>query len=350
MSSATMKDIARLVGVSQPTVSHVLNGRAERFRISPQTQERVHEAAAKLGYRVNALARATRTGRSNFVALLLSTHSGRSYLPPTMLDTIHDALAERDLHLVLAKLPDAQLSDQTFVPRILRELGVDGLLIDYTDQIPPAMIELIERNALPAIWINTDRATDCVRPDDRQMGRLATEQLVQRGHRRIAYVDYAVGHDALAQAHYSRRERELGYTQAMLAAGLRPEVLRLATGLEKQQRADDLERLLREANRPTAVISYSPQSSALLKAMRRVGLSFPADLAWVSFADRPATFMQWDRESELHAGNVYLPHKEVAREAVAMLIDKLTRPLVGLKARVIPASRFSEGDLCLPPR
>ena len=67
------------------------------------------------------------------------------------------------------------------MPRLLTEACSDGLLIDYTHAIPPALLALIERHRIPAVWINSRQPLDCVRPDDEAAGYDATRRLLERG-------------------------------------------------------------------------------------------------------------------------------------------------------------------------
>ena len=67
----TMRDIAEKAGVSQPAVSMILNGKSRQVKISESTRERVLALAESMGYRVNAIARSMRTGRTGVVGLLL---------------------------------------------------------------------------------------------------------------------------------------------------------------------------------------------------------------------------------------------------------------------------------------
>jgi DNA-binding LacI/PurR family transcriptional regulator len=193
--AVTIYQIAERVGLSPKTVSRILSGKAALHK--PETRERVLQVATELGYRANSSARAMRRQRFGCVTLLLSNVRQRSVLPSAREDGIQAALGEHDLHLMVAPLPDAKLTDQGFVPRILREYGSDGLLVNYNTRIPPRMETLLDAHNLPSVWINVRRDSDCVYPDDLQAGRQAAERLLALGHRRIAFVDYT------EQNHYS---------------------------------------------------------------------------------------------------------------------------------------------------
>jgi len=182
-----MSDVAKRAGVSIPTVSFVLNNKQSRQTISDATKARVWQAIDELGYRRNHAAKTTRTGLFGCAALILSTSRSRSYLPEALLDGIYKELESQGMHLVITRLSDAKLTDPKYVPGILRECMADGLLIDYINDFPPQMAELIESRNIPAVWLNVRRERDCVTPDDFQAGYDATRHLIAAGHARIAY-------------------------------------------------------------------------------------------------------------------------------------------------------------------
>ena len=317
ITRVTAYDVAAVSGVSQPTVSRILGGQAEKYR--EQTRRRVLEAAQKLGYRPSAAARITRTGQVGAVALLLGTKDGRSSLPQGLLNGIQDSLHEHDLNLMVVKLSDAHLTDPQYVPRILREVSSDGLLVDYTHDIPEPLLALVRQHAIPAVWINSRQEHNCVRPDDVAAGRLAAEHLINLGHRRIAWADFTHGPD-FPSPHYSAADRRQGYAAAMIDAGLQPLILRAQTGIDvpSPRRLAFAADVLASSDRPTAVIGYAQTTTMPfhLAAAQR-GLSVPDDLSLVSFDDHPMACLG-PRYTTLIP-----PHEAVGRAAVDCLLKRI---------------------------
>jgi len=222
----TLKDVAGKAGVSIVTASRVLNGSATPIPLSEATRKRVHAAAERLGYRPNPHARSIRTGRHDRVALLESTEAIRSVAPREMIWAIEDALAKRDMHLTMARLPDDKLVSEEFMFKLLARWSADGLIIHYTQAIPAGLQRMIARYSLPAVWINSKQAHDCVHPDDFGGARQITRRLIDLGHTRIAYADYyGMPRTGKATAHYSAPDRRDGYIKEMRAAKLKPTVL-----------------------------------------------------------------------------------------------------------------------------
>src|SRR3954453_960814 len=186
----TIKEIARRTGLSIPTVGNVLGRSANRY--SAKTRERILQVAHELGYKPNASARAMRQGRFGCAALVLSRSKQQthSHIPTGLLDGLDDALAQHDMHLTGARLTDEELSSDDFLPKVLRESMADGMIVNYTHEIPQAMLELIHAHHAPAVWLNAKMPHDCVYPDDRGAAQAATEVLIQRGHKRIAFLHF----------------------------------------------------------------------------------------------------------------------------------------------------------------
>lgn len=339
----TMKQLAKLAGVSQSLVSRALHGGgASTIGVSPETAARIRELAALHGYRANAAARATRRRKLATIALLLSTERRRSYLPSQLLDGIQDALFEHDLRLLLARLPDEQLTDERYVPYILREWAADGVLVNYTDHIPVPMLELIRKHNIPSVWLNCRLPADCVHPDDYGAGRRATEHLLALGHRRIAYVDYTHSRSSSA-LHYSAIDRQAGYEHALRAAGLTPETFWPDQAVPATERVTVSWQWLHRAELPTAVVTYSyREAGALLHAATLHGRRVPRDLSIVSFGPEEI------QGAGLVLTQFILPEHALGNAAVAMLVKKIATPVFRQPTQALPFG-FVEGQTCARP-
>jgi LacI family transcriptional regulator len=282
------------------------------------------QSAEALGYQANNAAKAIATGRFGSVALLLSTSPHISTLPQRVWEGIYDELATRDIHLSLFRLPDQDLTDERKMPKILREWMADGIIVDYTHRIPARMIELIERHRLPAVWFNTLRETDCVRPDDFGGAREATQRLIDNGHRRISYVDFFPA-DPAQENHYSVEARRSGYEAAMKDAGLECSFYQgdRAT-LTAGERTEWFAKVLNSTRRPTAIITYSSGDAqrALLSA-ERLGLEVPRDLSVITFGSQTRWF-----DGRL-LSCFESPEYEMGRSVADMLLQKLENPEEG---------------------
>lgn len=340
----TIATIAAHMGLSRATVTHVLNGKGTQMRIRPDTQRRVLEVAQEMGYRANTSARAVRAGRFGNIALVQSLLG--QYLPSELLLGLTRAIADKDLHLVLTQVPDAVMEEETYLPHTVRDLSVDGVLINR--HIGPTLpyLERIQHLRIPAVFLNVKQEFDCIHPDDVMGGRMAAEFLLRLGHERIAYVDT----EEPENQHYSKGDRRLGYEQAMMSAGkppwlyLLPKDWQMSSQPSMDQRVEAARLLLARDDRPTAVIAYElAEAMAVVRAGYVLGLRIPEGLSLVQFHHAI------DDRFFLPVHTVSNAMEQVGRNAVDLLLDKIERPEVPLPARVVPMMMLG-GATCLPPQ
>ena len=317
-ATITLKKIAQLAGVDISVVSRVLNGKADKYRISQQCQEKVKKVAAELGYIPNAYAVGMKTGEFHCVALLQSSMAGKSYLPERLINEIHRNLENGDMHLLLANIPEQVTYDHD-IPNIFRSLMADGLIVNYYQDLPPKIKKIIENTSMPIVWMNDKMQYDSVYPDSFSAAKKATEYLIKLGHKRISYCNVYFN-DLKAGAHYSVSERRDGYAIAMKNASL--EMLditpnyRVDDSMEKQTQL--FRSVLEKKDRPTAMLFYWSYSiPALLMAASSLNLHIPDDLSIVTFA------CESHQRMGLTATAMLEPETDMAREAVAMLIKKM---------------------------
>lgn len=330
----TIRQIASASGLSIQTVSQVLNGNLESFR--PETRERVLSTARELGYRRNSSARAMRTGSFGSICLLLSDQAPNSLLPGKLLDGILAAAGEVELAVHIARLPDEILVDEATLPKVLRELSVDGVIIKYDTAFPPEMEKLLAELRLPTVWVNSQHDVDCVYPDELKAGFELTQKLIELGHRKILYFDW------LQAGHYSAHERREGYRRAMAEAGLDP----LEKLLERPyggpaEWAENFE-WVRDRSFCTAIIGYhAGMAQAAYVAAVAAGRKIPEELSVASFGDG----VEVDFMPEL--GGMVLPLADIGSRAVHLLAHKLVEKTGKGEPVALPHS-FSPGKTIGP--
>ena len=268
-----------------------------------------------------------RQGRFGCAALVLSRSKQQthSHIPPGLLDGLDDALAQHDMHLTVSRLTDEELSSDNFLPKVLRESMADGMIVNYTHEIPHAMLDLIHAHHAPAVWLNAKLAEDCVYPDDFEAARTATQQLLNLGHRRITMLHFVSSSvfalpfaEARPRFHYSVADRAAGYASVMIEAGLAPRVTYHDRYVDDHEHMEACRALLRDMDRPTAVLIYTERDlSALMCAAAERGVSIPGDLSVMVFASGDI----W--AAGKHMSVVRVPIREVGRRAVRMLMEKL---------------------------
>jgi LacI family transcriptional regulator len=197
--AATLADVARLAGVSVATASKALNGRDQ---VADATRRRVVDAAQRLDFTPNPLARGLLAGRTGTVGLLTSDLVGRFVLPILM--GAEDAFGAGRVNVFLCDARGDAIREQHHL-RALLSRRVDGLIVvgERTDPRPS-----LGRNvSVPVVYAyapSDDPADLSLTPDNVGAGRIAVEHLISSGRSRIAHIsgdrDYIAARDRVAGA------------------------------------------------------------------------------------------------------------------------------------------------------
>jgi DNA-binding LacI/PurR family transcriptional regulator len=329
---AMIQEIAAKAGVSVNTARRVLRGdNKEVWPSAIQRGERIRAIARELGYRPNSAARAVRRGRFDTVALVARQY--QTFLPASLLRGASNALSRESMRLTFTELPTDRLVSEGYVPQVLRELCVDGLLIDYVSPDHPRTIDLLAQHQVPAVWLNDDHPFDCARPDDARGVREALAELIALGHRRIGYAEVVPrGHN-----HYSLKERRESYRDTMRGHGLAEDVLTVDLDYGNMYGGDSDTRIRRcrewlgRPARPTAVVAYEvTMALPIALAASSLGQRVPQDVSLVTFHAEPV----FSTGVEMKVWRV--PMEEVGRAGVGLLLKKIADPDQRLAVERIP--------------
>ncbi len=315
----SLKDVAVIAGVAPITVSRVLNNSP---LVTDITRSKVLDACRSLDYRPHAGARALRSKRFNTVGLLLPAEEGHMLLPHSLLASIADELEKRRIALQIIQLSERQLADTDFVPRILTERMVDGLLINYSIGIPDKLTTQVKEHNLPSVWINIKRAYDCVFPDMYNGSRKATEHLINLGHKDIGFLDFTNNNCLTDNAHYSFKDTYDGVFDAIENTDSRCklEIICKET-IFRKNRLSFMKNVLKNFVYPRAIITVSYRHAlTCLHAALSLGIRVPEDLSIVTFYEKSI----YD-ETGLAFDTVSLPEVEMGRVAVDMLLKKINK-------------------------
>lgn len=342
--AVTLKEIAYYSGFDVSVVSRVLNGKADKYRISKRCQEKVKKVAEELGYIPNAYAVGVRSGEFHCVALLHSNLDDRSYLPEKLIAEIHRSLEVEDKHLLLANIPNARL-DNHEMPKVFRSMMADGLIINHNHSMPERIKEAIANSSMPTVWMNDKLKYDSVYPDSFSAAKRATQYLIDLGHKKISYCNVYYKDLVRSDVHYSVKDRRNGYIEAMNEASL--EIMditpdyRIDDNLNKQE--EYFRSILSSPNRPTAMLFYwSFCVPALFSAASKLRLQVPEDLSVITFAG----------ESHQRIGimvNAMLePEVNMGRAAVDMLFQKIKTKQENVPSKVLKYF-FLDMNTCTKP-
>ena len=323
--------MARQAGVSQATVSIVINGSTGPIRVSSETRSRVLAVADHLGYIPNHAAQSLRRKRTRSITFI-NPSPENPYFAEVVAGA--QAVAEKAGYGVsIANVPTREAAVQ-----ILAHLNAgtsDGVIVGSRD--PRVLAELapaIRRGlAVIALQYDTyDPRVGVVRTDREAGGYLATRHLVELGHTRIAHL--------MDAAAYARRptERSAGYRRALREAGIEFQSEWIVPGTNTVAGGDASMRALwaRPGPRPTAVFAFNDQVAiGALHALRTLGVRVPDDMAVVGFDG-----IALGAFTTPELTTIEQPRAEVGQCAVELLFDMLdgaqsSPPHVTLPVRLV---------------
>lgn len=335
-------EVARAAGVTHGTVSRVINGRGG---VSEATAERVRAAMARLGYRPKPPgARRGKTARphglrSGTVCLLLVGAPTSVLQRPgisSLVGTLEAELRRRGLAMLLA-----QASSLREPPACISRHKVDGLMLigEATDVLPGT-----ERQ-LPAVWLlsthtRANRWADQLLPDNEQIGVLAAEHLLKRGHRHVAFYNEQPEHPgfrARGEA-FAAAARDRGAQCTCCVAAERPGEPLWGFG-RSDATASLVEQLVAGAARPTAAfVPTDEQAMRLYPALARRGLTPGADLLVVSCDNQDA----WLRQLDPRPASIDLNFDLLGNRAVEQLLWRIGNPGQTPGTRILIPPRLLE--------
>ena len=278
MSSARVRliDVAERAGVSRATASLVLNGRHDELRISRGTQERVHHAAAELGYRPNLAAQGLPTRTSRTVGMVLDTSTSEPF-PVEMLRGAASAAQEQGYLLVVGET-GGDASGRRHVVDGMLDRQVDGLLYASAATRVVDLSELAHDRPVVLLNCTTDPLPGpAVVPHSRQAGLAAARALVDSGHRDRIYVLRQRGPTGSAP-----RERLEGVDDGLRRAGVELAGL-LDCDAASPATTDRIGQLVVQAQ-PTALVCVSDHLAVgVYQALAAHGMRVPDDVSVLSF-------------------------------------------------------------------
>ncbi|MDI6003598.1 LacI family transcriptional regulator [Cobetia marina] len=273
-----LKDVAARAGVSVTTVSHVVNATRP---VARDTEARVREAIAALGYRPDSVARALKSNRSRTLGMIVT--SAHNPFFAEVIRGVEDRCYQAGYSLILCNSDDIDAKQLSYL-ETLRDRRIDGLVV-MTAENGEGFLQALSALPLPTVMMDADPQPGwdmtVVNDDSRLGGRLAIEHLISRGLERIALLTGP-------RDHARSRERLCGALGALKAAGLGvPEDWQVATDLmlEDGHRAAHL-LLADPGDRPDAIFAFNDLLAlGCLRAAQDLGLEVPRELSIIGYDD-----------------------------------------------------------------
>ncbi len=323
----SIKDVARVAGVSDKTVSRVVNAEPN---VTSDTIEKVQLAIADLGYIPNLAARSIRSNRTNTIGIITDFISTTPY-SGDIVRGVQDWAAENSRTVLLANT-DGNFEREANIWRTFKAHRIDGVL--YVAMYHRVVVPAAGGVSIPTVLVNS-HAEDgydypSIEPDDYGGSYDLTRHLIELGHRRISYI-------RLNPLLLGANQRLDAFLAATKAAGLAESDIVIRLGMEgpigretNYVHREALE-ILSRADRPTALVCGNDEMAlqAYLAALS-LGLRVPDDITIVGFDDFRTVSLGLKPELT----TVALPYYDLGWQGAAML-DQLVQGKGSLTERRI---------------
>lgn len=274
----TIKDIAKVAGVSVTTVSRALNGYSD---VNEKTRKRIKEIAEELNYSPNIVARSLVMNRSKTIGLLVSEISregAKDNFTFEVLCGLNDRAAELDYDLILFNTNSTKQRLKSYT-QLCRERRVEGVILQGIKKDDPYLQEVIDSD-IPCVMIDVPikgETVGYVTTDNIGGARRAVEYLLSLGHQRIAMMN---GH---AKAYVSEK-RLKGYQEALTEAGIPFNPEWVLNGEYSEVYAEQVaEQFLNDHEVSAFFCASDLMALGVMKAVRKHGLHIPSDVSVVGF-------------------------------------------------------------------
>ena len=314
---ATIRDVAKLAGVSVASVSAVTNGRSG---VSPQLAERVRKAVDALDYHPDSVARSLRVRRTNIIGMIMPQIASPFFAE--VLRGVEDEARQRDYSILICdSAADPDLEQRLLDTLIARR--VDGILLSSAD--PYFSDHKLVRRRIPVVFFDRLPAGcrgPAVMVNNAEGAFEATRYLINLGHRQIAIITGPLTISTAA-------ERVEGFRNAMGAAGLPVPEEHLRCGefrLEGGYRCA-LE-MMKLSPRPTALFATNYEMTlGSLRALRELGIKCPEEVSVVGFDDLVigSEGFSWATLFSPQPTTMSQPGHEIGREAIKLLMRTIDK-------------------------
>lgn len=333
---ATIRDVAKLAGVSISTVSLALNGAGP---VSSETYRKVWEAAQAVGYAPNPVAQSLKSGRTRLIGMVVGDVSNPFF--GRLLKEVERLALEKN-HLVIVSDSGTDPARERAIMDALVGQRVAGIILSPHGYAADH-IEYLRGLAMPLVLVDHKVEgvdADFVASDNVLASAMLTEHVIRLGHKRIAHI---AGNRGI----WTAERRKEGFRATMSAAGLTVDETLVVDGAYDGERGyEQAMRLLTRADRPTAIIAANNvMALGTLQAMNDLGFRCPDEVSLATIDDVP-----WGNVIRPRITMVVQAVDEMARIATEFLMERINARGAAIPARehiLIP--KLVVGQSCAPP-
>jgi len=318
----TTQDIAKRAGVSKATVSYALNGTGS---VSPQMAAKIRALAEEMGYQENRLAKATRTGKTHTLGLVLPDLCNPFF--PKMAQAVVQAASENGYSVFLVDARNCLDQEQQGITRLI-QYAIEGIIWCPIDDE-----KSIKRNRITCPVVMTDRPIpgfDCVYADSAAGGALQAQMLANTGHTKIglisgpqrsqgAQIRRRGFYDALATDAEVVWEFDLEYDMTIPDAVIEKIVSRDVTCI---------------------VTANDTMAIAVLRVLRSSGISVPDEVSIIGF-----DAIEWSDLVSPPLSTIALPIQNIGTASVELLLQRIADPNGDTQQILLAVSALNRSSL-----
>ncbi len=311
---ASLRDVAKLAGVSIATVSRVINNSE---MVNDTTRKKVIKAVKSLNFKPSRVAQRLRVsgGKKKIIGLILPDIQNPFYVD--VVRGVEDMAYANGYAVLMGNFAQDQSKEILYID-LMQSESVDGVILAPVHEKDEKVINLV-KGGLPVVCVDrgiSDLNVDIIVVDNEEGSYQAVKHLIKSGHKRIAYV-------AGLKNIPTSTQRESGYLKALKEAGIRVDrnLIRFGDSKHESGRRLTLE-LLNLKNPPTALFTGNNLISlGALETIHEKGLKIPREIAIIGFDDMP-----WSISLNPPLTAVYQPGYEIGRRAADMLFQRIDEP------------------------
>lgn len=323
----TLKTLAKALNLSTSTVSRALKGSHE---ISLRTQQKVKALADQLGYSPNFSASSLRQSKSKTIAVIIPEIENTFF--SQAMNGIEEVAQKKGYH-VLIYLSNEDMTREQDILKLLRNGRVDGVMIsvsnnttnfEHLQQLIDADIPLVSFDRV-AESIDAPRVTT----DDQVASRMATQHLLDKGAKRIAFL-------SMSSSLSISNHRKQGYIAA-LQQKAKQEPLVVECGTDEEVNRERIKQLLKSPKRPDAIFAAVEKLAInTYEVCRELGIRIPQDLKVMSYSNLPATAL-----FDPALSTIVQPAYQIGKEAGSILFKLIEKkPLFASERKTSIPSRI----------
>lgn len=312
----SLKDIAKIVGVSIPLVSYVLSNKGKENRVSEKTAKRIREVAKELNYHPNWNARSLKTNKTRSIGVIVADISNPFF--SNLARTIEDEAFSQDYTVIFGS-SDEKVEKFNKVLDFLKMRQVDGFIIAAPEGSREIIADLAKAG-IPFVLIDryfNDLTTNYVTVDNFKASMQATNYLLGKGNKKIGAVLYN------SKLHHYK-ERHQGYVEALKKAGLTVDaelIKRINHGSLKADMKKVVKELVQDAEVDAIYFHTNTLAEEGLTQMLGLDRKILKKVDVVVFDQNSSYNFLEDPIPYLHQ-----PIKEIGQKALRILIEQIQQP------------------------